>query len=105
MNLHGGAFIAGDADTLDSQSDRIKRKWNVNVVTVNYKLAKDGYDIAYGTREIVDVVKYFVENASEYNIDTDKIFILGYSAGGDHAMASTLILKQDNVDIAGQIIC
>ena len=23
INLHGGAFIAGDADTLDTQSDRI----------------------------------------------------------------------------------
>ena len=105
INLHGGAFIAGDADTLDTQSDRISKEWNVNVVTVNYKLAKGGYDIAYGTNEVVDTVKYFIDHADEYGNDTDNIFIMGYSAGGYHAMASTLKLKEEGIDIAGQVIC
>ena len=56
FNLHGGAFIAGDADTLDTQSDRIAKDWNAVVVTVNYKLAKDGITIAYGTEEVVDIL-------------------------------------------------
>ena len=105
INLHGGAFIAGDADTLDTQSDRISKQWNVHVVTVNYKLAKGGYDIAYGTKEAVDTVRYFADHAEEYSIDTDHIFVLGYSAGGYHAMASALILKQQGIELAGQIIC
>ena len=42
INLHGGAFVAGDADTLDTQSDRISKAWGCTVVTVNYKLMKDG---------------------------------------------------------------
>ena len=28
INIHGGAFIAGDADTLDTQSDRISKQFN-----------------------------------------------------------------------------
>ena len=56
FNLHGGAFIGGDADTLDTQSDRISRKWNVIVVTINYRLAKDGITIGDGTQEVVDVI-------------------------------------------------
>ena len=105
INLHGGAFIAGDADTLDTQSDRISKQWNVDVVTVNYKLAKGNYDISYGTNEVVDTIKYFIDHADEYGIDTDNIFIMGYSAGGYHAMASTLKLKEEGIEIAGQIIC
>ena len=105
INLHGGAFIAGDSDTLDTQSNRISKEWNVDVVTVNYKLAKGNYDIAYGTDEVVDTVKYFIDHADEYGIDTDNIFIMGYSAGGYHAMSSTLKLKEEGIDIAGQIIC
>lgn len=34
FNLHGGAFIAGDADTLDSQSLRLCNDWNAVIVTV-----------------------------------------------------------------------
>ena len=41
VNLHGGAFVAGDADTLDTQSERISKSWECTVVTVNYKLMAD----------------------------------------------------------------
>lgn len=105
INLHGGAFIAGDADTLDTQSDRISKAWGVSVATVNYKLARGEYDIPYGTKEVVDTVKYFIDHAKEYNIDPTLIFVLGYSAGAYHAMASVLALKQEGIDVAGQVIC
>lgn len=105
INIHGGAFIAGDADTLDSQSDRISHDWNVNVVTVNYKLMKGDYTKQYAVDEIKDTVKHFIEHSNEYNIDVEHIYILGYSAGGYHAMASALQLHLEGIDIRGQIIC
>ena len=105
INIHGGAFIAGDADTLDTQSDRISKSWNAHVVTVNYKLAVDGITKDYAVEEVVDTVKYFIVNAETYHIDTDNIFIMGYSAGGYHAMASTLELHKQNITVKGQILC
>ena len=105
INLHGGAFIAGHADTLDSQSDRISNAWNVHVATVNYKLLSKDYDIAYAVREVEDTVKYFIRNAEEYGADPDKIYVMGYSAGGYHAMASVLALRREGVPVAGQIVC
>ena len=105
INIHGGAFIAGDADTLDTESDRISKNWNINVATVNYKLLSDKYDKQYAIDEIKDTVKYFIDNSDKYNVDTDNIFILGYSAGGYYAMASTLQLHKENINIKGQILC
>ncbi|MBR2189875.1 MAG: alpha/beta hydrolase [Eubacterium sp.] len=105
INIHGGAFIAGDADTLDSQSDRISHDWNVNVVTVNYKLMKGDYTKQYAVDEIKDTVKYFIDHSNEYSVDIENIYILGYSAGGYHAMASALQLHQEGIDVKGQIIC
>lgn len=105
INLHGGAFIAGDVDAMDEQSDRISKAWNVNVATVDYKLLSGSYDIPYGTNEVIDTVKYFREHAQEYQIDPAAIFLLGYSAGAYYAVASTLALKQEGFDVAGQIIC
>lgn len=29
VNIHGGGFVGGDADVLDTQSDRIANEWNV----------------------------------------------------------------------------
>ena len=105
INLHGGAFVAGDADTLDTQSERISSDWNCAVVTVNYKLANNGITKQYAVDEVKDTVKYMTVNADEYNIDTDNIFILGYSAGGYHAMASCLQLHKEGITVKGQILC
>ncbi|MBQ8995978.1 MAG: alpha/beta hydrolase [Oscillospiraceae bacterium] len=105
INIHGGAFIAGDADTLDTQSDRISHNWNANVITVNYKLMKGEYTKQYAVDEIKDTVKYFIDHSDEYSIDVGQIYILGYSAGGYHAMASALQLHLEGIDVKGQIIC
>lgn len=105
FNIHGGAFIGGNADTLDTQSDRISKSWNTAVASVSYKLAKDGISIEYGTEEISDAVKYFMHHADEYNLDTSKFVIMGYSAGGYHALKAVLNLKKEGIDIAAQVLC
>lgn len=105
FNLHGGAFIGGNADLLDTQSDRIAKNWNAMVVTVQYSLAKDGVTIEDGTREIVDVIRYFRDHAQEYHADPERFCVLGYSAGGYHAMAAVLALKPSGIDVAAQVLC
>ena len=94
-----------DADLLDTQSDRIAKNWNAMVVTVQYSLAKDGVTIEDGTREIVDVIRYFREHAQEYYADPERFCALGYSAGGYHAMAAVLALKPSGIDVAAQVLC
>lgn len=105
FNIHGGAFIAGHADTLDTQSDRISKDWNVAVITIDYRLAKDGITIEYGVKEVADTVKYFKEHADEYHMDTERFVLMGYSAGGYHAMMAVLELKKENIDVAAQVLC
>lgn len=105
FNIHGGAFVAGHADTLDTQSSRISKDWNTAVVTIDYKLAKDSIIIGYGVAEVADTVKYFKEHAAEYNMDADRFVLMGYSAGGYHAMMAALELKKKSMDVAAQVLC
>ena len=66
---------------------------------------KGDYTKQYAVDEIKDTVKYFIDHSDEYSVDVEHIYILGYSAGGYHAMASALQLHQEGIDVKGQIIC
>ena len=104
INVHGGGFVGGDADVLDTQSDRIANEWNAIVISVNYTKA-DVRPISYGSEEIKDTVLYFAENAEKYNADTTRIYIMGYSAGAYYAAESTRMLQESNFEVAGLVLC
>lgn len=75
FNIHGGGFVGGDADVLDTQSERIANEWNVVVVTINYTKA-DVKPVSYGSEEIRDVVLYFADNAEIYGVDPSKFTLI-----------------------------
>ncbi len=111
INIHGGAFISGDADSLDTQSKRISNDNNAVVFTIDYTLVEPyrmilfpQSRINYEINEVIDSVKYFRKNAAEYNIDPDRVVIMGYSAGGHLALAATNKLAEQGEPIWTQII-
>lgn len=104
FNIHGGGFVGGDANVLDTQSDRIANEWNVVMVTINYTKA-DVKPISYGCEEIKDVVLYFADQAEAYGIDPSKFTLIGYSAGAYYAADSTRMLQQSDFDMASLVLC
>lgn len=104
FNIHGGGFVGGDADVLDTQSERIANEWNVVVVTINYTKA-DVKPISYGSEEIRDVVLYFADNAEVYGVDPSKFTLMGYSAGAYYAADSTRLLQLADFDMASLVLC
>ena len=104
FNIHWWAFFAWSADTLDTQSERIAKDWNVMVVNINYKLLNMDYSISYALDEIVDTIKYFKNNAEKYKIDPNKMIVMWYSAGWDYAMEACITLKKENIDVFAQIL-
>lgn len=104
FNIHGGGFVGGDADVLDTQSERIANEWNVVVATINYTKA-DVKPISYGSEEIRDAVLYFADNAEIYGADPSKITLMGYSAGAYYAADSTRLLQKADFDVASLVLC
>lgn len=104
FNIHGGGFVGGDADVLDTQSDRIANEWNAIVVTVNYTKA-DVKPIVFGAGEIRDVVLYFVSNADRYHADISRFTLMGYSAGAYYASEATRLLQKEDFDMASLVMC
>ena len=104
FNIHGGGFVAGDADALDTQSNRIAQQWNAVIVSVNYTTA-DVKPISYGVKEITDAVQYFYDNAEEYHVNPDKFFMIGYSAGAYYAAEAARALETEDCHLNGLILC
>jgi len=62
----------------------------INAFVLNYSVKKNAHDIRY-PMQLVDAsnaMKHIKDNAEKYNIDVNKVFVIGFSAGGH--LASTL---------------
>lgn len=104
VNVHGGAWIMGDALVLDTQSQIIADSLGAVVVNVNYKKA-DEKPFPYAQYEICDTVKHFVSNSKEYGIDTSKIILMGYSAGAHLCACASHMLRDSDIKILAQVLC
>lgn len=104
FNIHGGGFVAGDADALDTQSSRISKEWGAIVVSVNYTTA-DVKPIPYGVSEICDAVRYFRDNASAYHADGGRIVLMGYSAGAYYAAEAARSLGKSGAGAEALVLC
>ncbi len=104
INVHGGAWVMGDALKLDTQSRIISEELSALVVNVNYKKA-DQRAFPYAQNEIADTVKYFAKNASSYGIDPQKIILMGYSAGAHLCACASQMLNKTEFNIRCQVLC
>lgn len=103
VNVHGGGFVGGDADVLDTQSQRLADQWKTVIVTVNYTKA-DVQPISYGAEEIKDTVLYFAKEKVTYGVEPTQVSIIGYSAGANYAALASELLVKEQFDLAGLIM-
>lgn len=87
---HAGGFLNGskDVDNMHAICDTFARKGFVTA-TIDYRKGFDPLDTESAERAVYRsvqdgkaAVRYFKENASTYQIDTNEIFFAGMSAGG-----------------------
>lgn len=90
--LHGGGFALGDARTCDSMCERIRDAFCVNVASVDYRLAPEN-PFPAALDDAKSVLAYLVGNGCEFRIDPDQIYLLGFSAGANLALATCIALQ------------
>ncbi len=83
--LHGGAWMAGDKQSKSIASIFQTTKQGYALVSVNYRLS----DEVKWPKPLLDAkaaIRFIRANASQYNLDTEKIVVWGESAGAHIAM-------------------
>ena len=79
INVHGGGFFYGDKELYRFYAMDMAL-YGFAVVNMNYRLNPD-YRFPSPLSDINAVMIWIEKHASEYNMDTDRIFMMGDSAG------------------------
>ena len=80
--IHGGGFIAGTAETRQTQlMYRYFRDHGYAVATVNYRLAQEA-PFPAAVEDCKAAIRFLRANAEEYGYNAERIALFGESAGG-----------------------
>lgn len=91
FEFHGGGYALGDARKEDALCEWVAQRYGVQVVGVNYRLAPE-HPFPAAPDDAVAVVRHVAAHASEYGIDPQRMYAMGYSAGANLAVVTALRL-------------
>ena len=90
IDIHGGGWIYGDKDLNGLLAMEFASKGYI-VMTMSYRLILDNFTICDMLFDINEAITYIVKNASNFNIDLNKVGLMGDSAGGHLALLISAI--------------
>lgn len=103
FNLHGGAWIGGDAVLMDSFCRLLADEIPALIVNVNYTKI-DIRPFPNPQDELFDTVLWFAGHAAEYGIDSAHFAIGGHSAGAHITAGTAIRLKEHGFKLACQML-
>ena len=94
--IHGGGWIFGDRTGATLQLlPYLQMGWNV--VNVEYRMASASLAPA-AVEDCRCALRWVVQHASEYNVDTNRIVLSGNSAGGHLSLTTGLLTPEAGLD-------
>jgi acetyl esterase len=100
LYIHGGGFCIGTIETEHMGAGVTAVAAEAVVVSVDYRLAPE-HPFPAGVEDCYAALVWLGENASELNIDADRIAVMGGSAGGGLAAGIALLAR----DRRGPSLC
>lgn len=91
---HGGGFVVGDLDMVDTACRTICRDAGIAVVSIDYRLAPE-HPFPAGLEDVLTVARWVVRDGACFGIDPNRLAIGGDSAGGNLAAAAAQALAGD----------
>lgn len=102
--IHGGGWVIGGKQSFDMLIRKIALYTNSVVFFPEYSLSPEA-KFPKALEEIYALVKYIYEEHKEFNIDKNRIALVGDSAGANMATATAIKAKNDGVvDIVFQCL-
>lgn len=83
--VHGGSWSAGDKTDFEFMAS-LTNSYGYAYVSINYRLLQDGVRYTDMLDDLHSALLFLRENSDKYPIRTDKIAVMGSSAGGHLAL-------------------
>ena len=90
--IHGGGMIMGSVETENIKAAMLCKTIHCVVVSVEYRLAPENPHPA-PVQDCYEALVWMSKNAKEIGLDTDRLAIVGGSAGGGLAIATSLMAR------------
>lgn len=103
LYLHGGSFYVGDLDTHEGVCRRICADTKMKVLALDYRLAPE-FPFPAGLNDTVEAVRFLSQNLAAYGAAGEKIIVMGDSAGGTLAAVACALTKDEDLNIAAQVL-
>lgn len=88
--VHGGGWVAGDRRINVQPLFKPLSEAGFAWFSISYRLATDMTQFGVAISDVQNAVRYVRSHAAEYNVDADKIALIGESAGGQLAAMAAL---------------
>lgn len=103
FNLHGGAWIGGDAILMESFCQLLADRLPALVVNLNYTKA-DVQPLPFAQYELRDAVLQLAADADSWGADAARVVVGGHSAGAHIATGAAMLLRDAGFALAGQLL-
>jgi len=103
LYFHGGGWVLGEIESNELGNRQLVLKTGFNVLSVEYRLAPE-YMYPVPLNDCESAYKWAVENAANLNINMEKVYVAGDSAGGNLAIALANRLGKRSISIEGQLL-
>lgn len=102
--LHGGGFVVGDVDMVETICRAICRDARIAVVSVDYRLAPE-HKFPAGLEDAIDVCRWIGREGAALGLAPRRLAVAGDSAGGNlAAVAAQALAPADDVAVRMQVL-
>lgn len=95
--VHGGSLTFGDKDNILYKAEYFTARGYV-FVSINYRLSPNVKHPA-NAQDVADAIVWLHENATDYSADSEKMFLIGHSAGAQ--LAALVSIDEKYLEKAG----
>jgi acetyl esterase/lipase len=100
---HGGGWVIANLDVYDAAPRAIAERMNAVVVSVEYRHAPENKFPAQH-EDAAAAYKYVLDNAAKWGGDVDRLAVLGESAGGNLAVATSIYARDNGWPMPDHIV-